>query len=260
MKRHFKLIKLFWTTTIAAALEYRLNFLFAAISSLGGLIGSLFGLSLFYRNSYQFAGWNWEQSLLLVGVFTFLEGIATTFLAGSLGKIYKHVEQGTLDFILLKPVSSQFWLSTHSLSIWGIPDILFGLSVILYAGSKLGLGPMNYLAGILPIVSAIMILYSIWFMMSATSIWFTKIYNLTEVLKGLLEAGRFPIAAYPSAYQFFFTFIIPIGFITTVPAEAILNRISGGTSVISLLIASLLFIISNRFWIFALKFYTSASS
>lgn len=260
MKRHFKLIKLFWTTTIAAALEYRLNFLFAAISSLGGLIGSLFGLSLFYRNSYQFAGWNWEQSLLLVGIFTLLEGIATTFLAGSLGKIYKHVEQGTLDFILLKPVSSQFWLSTHSLSIWGIPDILFGLSVILYAGSKLGLGPMNYLAGILPIVSAIMILYSIWFMMSATSIWFTKIYNLTEVLKGLLEAGRFPIAAYPSAYQFFFTFIIPIGFITTVPAEAILNRVSSETSIISLLIASLLFIISNRFWIFALKFYTSASS
>jgi len=260
MKRHFKLIRLFWSTTIAAALEYRLNFLFASISSLGGLAGSVFGLSLFYRNSYQFAGWNWEQSLLLVGVFTFLEGIATTFLAGSLGKIYKHVEQGTLDFILLKPVSSQFWLSTHSLSIWGIPNILFGLSVILYAGSKLGLGPINYLAGILPIVSAIMILYSIWFMMSATSIWFTKIYNLTEVLKGLLEAGRFPIAAYPSAYQFFFTFIIPIGFITTVPAEAILNRVSSGTSIVSLLIASLLFIISNRFWRFALKFYTSASS
>ncbi len=260
MKRHFKLIRLFWSTTIAAALEYRLNFVFAAISSLGGLIGSLFGLSLFYRNSYQFAGWNWEQSLLLVGIFTLLEGIATTFLAGSLGKIYKHVEQGTLDFILLKPVSSQFWLSTHSLSIWGIPNILFGLSVVLYAGSKLGLGPINYLAGILPIASAIMILYSIWFMMSATSIWFTKIYNLTEVLKGLLEAGRFPLAAYPSAYQFFFTFIIPIGFITTVPAEAILNRISSETSIISLLIASLLFIISSRFWIFALKFYTSASS
>ena len=260
MKRHFKLIRMFWSTTIAAALEYRLNFLFATISSLGGLAGSLFGLSLFYRNSYQFAGWNWEQSLLLVGIFTFLEGIATTFLAGSLGKIYKHIEQGTLDFILLKPISSQFWLSTHSLSIWGIPNILFGLSVILYAGSKLGLGPINYLAGVLPIVSAIVILYSIWFMMSATSIWFTKIYNLTEVLKGLLEAGRFPIAAYPSAYQFFFTFIIPIGFITTVPAEAILNRISSGTSIISLLIASLLFIISNRFWRFALKFYTSASS
>ena len=260
MKRHFKLIRLFWSTTIAAALEYRLNFLFATISSLGGLMGSLFGLSLFYRNSYQFASWNWEQSLLLVGVFTFLEGIATTFLAGSLGKIYKHIEQGTLDFILLKPISSQFWLSTHSLSIWGIPNILFGLSVILYAGSKLGLGPTNYLAGILPIASAIMILYSIWFMMSATSIWFTKIYNLTEVLKGLLEAGRFPIAAYPSAYQFFFTFIIPIGFITTVPAEAILNRVSSGTSIISFLIASLLFIVSNRFWRFALKFYTSASS
>jgi ABC-2 type transport system permease protein len=260
MKRHFKLIQLFWSTAIAAAMEYRLNFAFSAISSLGGLIGSLFGLSLFYRGSYQFSGWSWEQSLLLVGVFTFLEGFATTFLAGSLGKLFKHVEQGTLDFILLKPISSQFWLSTHSISIWGIPNLVFGLSVILYAGTKLGLGPIDYLAGVPPIASAIMILYSLWFVMSATSIWFTKIYNLTEVLKGLLEAGRFPMAAYPAAYQFFFTFVVPIGFITTVPTEAILGRVSAGKAGISLLVASFLFFIANRFWKFALRFYTSASS
>ncbi len=260
MKRHFRLIRLFWSTAIAAAMEYRLNFWFAAVSSLGGLAGSLFGLSLFYRGDYQFAGWSWEESLLLVGIFTLLEGIATTFLAGSLGKIFKHVEQGTLDFILLKPISSQFWLSTHSISIWGIPNILFGLSVILYAGSKLGLGPIDYLAGLPPIASAVMILYSLWFVMSATSIWFTKIYNLTEVLKGLLEAGRFPMAAYPAAYQFFFTFVVPIGFITTVPAEAILGRISATTAATSLLTAGVLFFISNRFWKFALRFYTSASS
>ncbi len=260
MKRYFKLIRLFWSTAIAAAMEYRLNFWFAAVSSLGGLIGSLFGLSLFYRGQYQFSGWSWEEALLLVGIFTLLEGIATTFLAGSLGKLFKHVEQGTLDFILLKPISSQFWLSTHSVSIWGIPNILFGMSVVLYAGTKLNLGPLNYLAGIPSIVSAVMILYSLWFVMSASSIWFTKIYNLTEVLRGLLEAGRFPMAAYPAAYQFFFTFVVPIGFITTIPAESILGRVSIDTTGVSLLIAGLLLFLSNRFWRFALRFYTSASS
>lgn len=260
MARHFKLIRLFWSTTIAAAMEYRLNFWFAAMTSLGGLAGSIFSLSLFYSKQYQFLGWRWEESLLLVGVFTLLEGITTTFLAGSLGKMFKHVQEGTLDFILLKPISSQFWLSTHSLSIWGIPNILFGLGVILYSGTKLNLAPTAYFAGILPIASATLILYSLWFVMSASSIWFTKIYNLTEVLKGLLEAGRFPMAAYPAAYQFFFTFIVPIGFITTVPAEAILGRLSLQAAITSLFVASLLFVFSNKFWRFALRFYTSASS
>jgi ABC-2 type transport system permease protein len=76
----------------------------------------------------------------------------------------------------------------------------------------------------------------------------------------MLEAGRFPIAAYPAAYQFFFTFVVPIGFITTVPTEAILGRMSGETAGLSLLIAGVLFVISNQFWRFALRFYTSASS
>jgi hypothetical protein len=35
MKRYWKVLQLFWATAIAAELEYRLNFLLAALSSLG---------------------------------------------------------------------------------------------------------------------------------------------------------------------------------------------------------------------------------
>ncbi len=55
------MLKLFWGTSIAAELEYRTNFLVAAFTSLGGLAGSLFGLFLFYRTGYTFAGWRWEE-------------------------------------------------------------------------------------------------------------------------------------------------------------------------------------------------------
>ncbi len=68
------------------------------------------------------------------------------------------------------------------------------------------------------------ILYSLWFILGATSIWFVKIYNVTEVLRGLLEAGRYPMVAYPAVYRFFFTFIVPVAFLTTVPAQAMLDR------------------------------------
>ncbi len=260
IKRHFGILQRFWGAAIAAELEYRINFLIASLSSLGNLAGSLFGLFLFYQTGYTFEGWSWEEALVVLGIFTILQGFSATFLAPNLNQIVKQVQEGTLDFVLLKPISSQFWLSTRTVSPWGFPDLFFGGVIIFYAGQQLGIPLSAYLLSLIPLAFGLMSLYSLWFMLGATSIWFVKIYNVTEVLRGLLEAGRFPMVAYPAAYRFFFTFVIPVAFLTTVPAEALLARteLSWIAGAGGLAIALLLF--SKWFWSFALRFYTSASS
>ncbi|MEH2434797.1 MAG: ABC transporter permease [Nostoc sp.] len=260
MQRYLKVLRLFWSAAIAAELEYRINFFIATLSSLGNLAGSLFGLFLFYRTGYTFSGWSWEAALVVLGIFTLLQGFSATFLASNLNRIVRHVQEGTLDFILLKPIRSQFWLSTHTLSPWGLPDIIFGSIIIGYAGKRLGVGIDDYLLGLLPLLFSFVILYSLWFMLGATSIWFVKIYNATEVLRGLLEAGRYPIAAYPTAYRFFFTFVMPVAFLTTVPAQALLGRSDISWLIGAAILAVALFFASTWFWRFALRFYTSASS
>ncbi|NJK64692.1 MAG: ABC transporter permease [Synechococcaceae cyanobacterium SM2_3_1] len=259
-KSYSRLLLLFWQTSLAAELEYRTNFLLAALSSLGGIAGSLFGLFLFYREDYTFQGWQWEEALLVLATFTFLQGVSSSVFNPNLNRIVQQVQQGTLDFVLLKPISSQFWLSARVLSPWGLPDIVFALLLILYAGSDLKLPLTAYVLGLLPLGFGLISLYSLWFVLGATSIWFVKIYNVTEVLRGLVEAGRFPMAAYPAAYRVFFTFVVPIAFLTTIPAETLLGRteatwiLGSGGLALGLLIAS------HYFWRFALRFYTSASS
>jgi len=260
MRRYFKILRLFWSTAIATELEYRLNFAIATVTSIANLIGSLFGLSLFYRTGYTFDGWNWQEATIVLGLFTLLQGFSATFLVPNLNSIVKQVEQGTLDFVLLKPISSQFWLSTKTISPWGLPDLLFGTILILYAGNKLGLTWSGYLASFIPLSFGIVILYSLWFILGATSIWFVKVYNVTEVLRGLLEAGRYPMVAYPTIYRFFFTFVVPVAFLTTVPAQAMLNRSEISWTIGAAILAGALFLFSIFFWRFALRFYTSASS
>jgi len=260
MQRYLKVLRLFWGAAIASELEYRINFLVATLTSLGNLAGSLFGLFLFYRTGYTFNGWSWEAALVVLGIFTLLQGFSATFLASNLNRIVRHVQEGTLDFILLKPIRSQFWLSTHTLSPWGLPDLIFGSIIIGYAGKRLGVGINGYLLGVLPLLFSFVILYSLWFMLGSMSIWFVKIYNVTEVLRGLLEAGRYPIAAYPTAYRFFFTFVMPVAFLTTVPAQALLGRSEISWLIGAAILAVVLFFVSTWFWRFALRFYTSASS
>ncbi len=145
-------------------------------------------------------------------------------------------------------------------SPWGLVDIGFGLLLILYAGIQLHLPAWAYALGLLPLLLGLIILYSLWFMLGATSIWFVKIYNVTEVLRGLVEAGRFPIVAYPVAYRVFFTFVVPVAFLTTIPAETLLGRAQWPWLLGSALLAAGLLWGSHLFWRFALRFYTSASS
>lgn len=260
MGRYLRTLSLFWRTSVAAEMEYRSNFVLACLSSVGNLVGSVFSLFLFYRGDYQFAGWSWEESLMVMGVFTLLAGYTNTFLTPNLNRIVMHVEDGTLDFVLLKPIDSQLWVSLRQLSPWGVPDLVFGLGLVGYSALRLDVAPSSLLTALVPFAFGMVTLYSLWFFLASTSIWFVKIYNATEVLHGLLDAGRYPMSAYPAAYRFFFTFIVPVAFLTTVPAEAALGRGQAPWVVGAALLSAALFLACRTFWRLALRSYTSASS
>lgn len=255
-----RLIMTFWRSSVEAEMEYRLNFAIATLTSFINLAGAIFSLSLFYRNRQSFEGWTWPEALLVVALFTLLDGFANTLLSPNLSRIVTLVQKGTLDFVLLKPIDSQLWLSTRNLGLGGIPNLIFGVLLLLYAGHRLGLSPQAYALGLAPIALAATILYAMWFIVGTTTIWFTKIWNATEVLRSFLEAGKYPLSAYAAAYQFFFVFVLPVAFLTTVPAQVMLGRSSARWMLAEACIAAVLFLSSRIFWRFALRSYTSASS
>jgi ABC-2 type transport system permease protein len=258
--RLLRVLRLYQSTSVLAELEYRWNFVLALLSSFGNLAGSWFGLSLFYRSGAPFPGWSWEQSLLVLGVFTMMAGFSATILTPNLNRIVMHVQEGTLDFVLLKPLDAQFQVSLRAFSPWGLPDVLFGFGVVVYAAFHVGVTFTGALLAAFAMACALVILYALWFGIATTSIWFTKIYNATEVLRGLVDAGRYPLAAYPAVFRLVFTFVVPVAFLTTVPVDALLSRVSTTALGGSFVLAVVLFAASRWFWRYALQSYTSASS
>ncbi len=260
MIRYLHVLGLFWLTSIIAEMEYRTNFALAAVVSLGHIAGSVFALYLLYRQGYEPGGWPFTHALLVIAFFTLMEGFTNTFLRRNLNRIVSHVREGTLDYILLKPVDSQFWLSTRNLSTWGVPNLVYGLLLVGWVGQAEGFGPTAYLAGIVPMLLALVVLYGLWFILATTSLWFVKIENVTHVLHNLLSAGRYPVPAYPEMLQFIFKFVVPVAFMTTAPAEVMLGRDPWFWTLTAAAISVVLVLLSRAWWKFALRFYTSASS
>ncbi|WP_320676725.1 ABC transporter permease [Prochlorococcus sp. MIT 1300] len=231
-------------------------------ATIGNLLGSIFLLSLFYTSGSTLGGWSWEASLIVLGIYTLLESVIYIILQPNLSRIVRHVQNGTLDFVLLKPVDSQLWLSFRVVSPWGIPSFLAGICLIFYglATSNINLSIGNFLWFSLLMLNSLAILYSLWFLLATTSIWFVKIWNVTEVLRSTLVAGRYPIYAYPFMLRAIFTFVIPIAFLTTFPAEAILGYVSTDKIIASVAVSIISIYFTRWFWRYALRFYTSASS
>ena len=107
---------------------------------------------------------------------------------------------------------------------------------------------------------SICILYSLWFFISTTTIWFVKTWNAIEVLRSFLYIGRFPLNSFSLSIRLFFSIVIPIAFITTIPSEVFLGLSQMWKILLEVIVTTVFVMTSRKFWLFALKFYSSASS
>ena len=260
--KYLKVYKKFLHTSLAAELEYKTNILIDFITSILSLIGSIFLLSIFFQNNESIGGWEFKQALIIQGIYTILNGITNTLFNPNLTEIVKHVREGTLDFVLLKPVDSQFFISFKKIAPSGFLEILLGFSLLSYCIK------INYISlnlsfltlSLVTIICSICILYSLWFFISTTTIWFVKTWNATEVLRSFLYIGRFPLNSFSLSLRIFFSVFIPIAFITTIPSEVFLGLSQSWKIFLEVVITLIFLFTSRKFWLFALKFYSSASS
>jgi ABC-2 type transport system permease protein len=97
-------------------------------------------------------------------------------------------------------------------------------------------------------------------MLTTTAFWWVRVNNMMELFNAFFVAGRFPITAFPIWVRVILTFIVPIAFITTVPASAAVGRLDWPMALGSLAIAAGFLLLSHLFWRWAVANYTSASS
>ena len=262
LKKYLRTYSFFLYTSLASELEYKTNIIIDFITALLSLVGSIFLLSIFFQDSSIIGGWKFEQALIIQGIYTVLNGITNTWFNPNLTEIVKNIREGTLDFVLLKPIDSQFFISFKKISPSGLLEIILGFALLIYSLkiNQISLNLMFLLFSLLTIFCSILILYSIWFLISTTTIWFVKTWNATEVLRSFLYLGRFPLNSFSFSLRIFFSIFIPIAFITTIPSEVFLGVAQSWKIILQILISGVFIIISRRFWLFALKYYTSASS
>jgi ABC-2 type transport system permease protein len=81
-----------------------------------------------------------------------------------------------------------------------------------------------------------------------------------ELFQGIYQAGRWPVGIYPNWLRTELTFLVPVAFAVTVPAEALTARLTWQTLLGAAGLATFLLVLSRWVWKTGLRHYSGASA
>ncbi len=241
-------------------LAYRLNGVLIIANLTANVIVVIALLEITFSRTNVVGDWTKPQIFLFYGVFLLIDSIFDAFFGSSLQKISDLIEDGNLDLVLTKPANALFLVSFRDFYVIQIINIIFSFLIVGYAFQQLGiaLALTQIVIFIFLILSGLMIYYSIYLILATIS-FYTIRTPFTELLESLTGVMRFPLNIFGNSVKLLFTFVLPLIFIVTVPAQVLLGSIDHLTF-IAPIVAALLFTIAIKFWKLSIKRYSSASS
>ena len=260
--RTFRLAWLYFRIGSMNELQYRANFFIQLLQS-GVAVGTaLVVLALVYSQTPELNGWSESEVLVVMGIQIMLGGVIRMTIQPNMQRLMEEVRDGKLDFALTKPEDSQVLVSVRDVRIWQSVDIVAGAAVIGYgiAGLETEVGITDALLFPVVLAAGASLIYCFLLGLSTLAFWVVNMWTLMELFEGVYQTGRFPVGIYPGWLRISVTFLVPIAFAITVPAEAVTSRLDWQTMALALTFAALLFAFTRWWWRFALRHYTGASA
>ena len=253
---------LFFKVGVLNELQYRVNFVVQLFQSAIALVVGLLVLALVYSHTDELNGWSQSELLCVLGIQILMGGAIKTYIQPNMMRLIEDVRDGKLDYALTKPEDSQVLVSIREVRIWQVVDLFAGFVVLGFGLSRIttDVGPVDALAfGVALLFGAVMI-YCFWLVIATGAFWVVNMWHAVELFDGIFQTGRWPVGIYPGWLRYSVTFLVPIAFAVTVPAQAVTSRLEWPTLLLAAAFAVVLFAFTRWFWRFGLRRYSGASA
>ena len=261
MSRYWRVYKQFFLSSLQRELEFRANFVAKILQNCVWIVFFLLIVLVIYRNTDSVAGWNRGDAFALAAT-VFLLGSFSHALFFSLTEIPEQVRRGTLDFVVTKPIDSQFWVGLRRFNFDQIGAIVAGVAMLVY-GVTTSTHHASFLAWTCYTVlfACAIVLYNSFMMILMTlGIWLVRVDNLWVLGETVQQIARYPMDIFQPGMKSFLTFTLPLAFLAYVPASQLVRGPDFPMLIIGAVWSIGLALAARVYWKFAMKHYSSASS
>jgi ABC-2 type transport system permease protein len=220
-----------------------------------------FFLFLFFllKGTNNLAGYNLNQTIFFYLTFNIVD-VISQFIFREVYRFRPLLVSGDFDLVLVKPQSALFRVlmgGADVIDLITIPPLFYAT---FYIGEMLNPSFWQTILYIFLLINSLIIATSFYIAVLGLGIITLEIDNTVMLYRDVSKLGIFPVDIYKQPIKAIVTFLIPIGIMVTLPAKVLMGLVSAKGVVTAFLIAALFLFIALRFWKYALRFYTSASS
>ncbi|GAA3644517.1 ABC transporter permease [Nonomuraea antimicrobica] len=214
---------LLWTWTRAAA-AYPVSF--ALMTLLGFVIAALdvAVILIIFANTTTLAGFSREEVLFLYGAASLSFTVCDTFVS-NLDRVGQHIKAGTLDTVLIRPVSAWIQLTTDRFNATRVGRIVQAGLVLGYAVAELGIDGRR--AWMIPVMvlTGIVIFASLWTIGGALQFALTEAPEVVNAFTyGSQQLSQYPLSVYGRDLVKGVTYVLPLAYVNWQPGLYALGR------------------------------------
>ena len=260
--RHLRLWRRFLTQAVVRETHYRAHFVTTLLVGLVQLGLGIVPILLLFGFTEEMHGWSRAEVITLVGAYQIITGLMAAFVAPNLDRMTAYITEGELDAVLLRPVSSQFYLTLRWINVAELSNVASGIVVLVIGLVQSGISPNvgQILQAFVLAACGVVLLASVWSAMSFLAFWLQSVNPIGAIYLNLVEAGRYPLVFFPAVVRTFLTFAFPVAFATTFPVEALAGDLGWGPVAGGIALSVVAVTLVRMLWRRGLRSYASASS
>lgn len=268
-QRYWRVFGTFFRNAFVRETSFRSNFIITLVTRGFWFVVQILLFDLIYRQVPKINDWTRAEYFGFMATGMLVNAIVETFFMPNCARFSELIRTGDLDFVLLKPIDTQFLVSLEKLELAMVLQMIFAAGLLIYSVIQVGnpVQPVAIILYLFLLVAAVTFFYSLMIGLAATSIFFGRNQGLLDFWFYVTIFARYPSSIYSGSptgevLRFAFSYVVPILLVVTVPARVLLGKTLEPTwlSGLTLLAGAISFVVARMIFQWSLRHYRSASS
>jgi ABC-2 type transport system permease protein len=260
--KKLKTLQLIWKyikLNIQKDFAYRMDSIFTFISANSYIVIFIASLTFVYKDGFSIGGYSYDELFVLLILAQTWWMLNVVFVRKSMQLLATSINDGTLDFYLLKPMRFRALLPFLAFDTRHIWPLLVCFTLFIWKAFPHIMNVPQILLICVYLITSVVIIYSFTLFFVSLTFWVGRNNVIFDMTTEFPELIKLPTTFFTGIAAFIFTYIIPVTLIANPVYQVVFDVIDVKLLVLTILYSIIVLVASNIFWTISLRKYVSAS-
>ena len=268
--RYWRVWLMFLKVSLSREMIFRLNFLIEVVTTCFWIAAQLLLFQIIFGHVSKIRDWSQPEYYGFMATGMLINAFVEMLFMPNCANLSEQIRTGNLDFALVKPIDTQFFVSFQTVDMSLLAQVAVSLGLLAYSvtASHVTVTLVSALMYVFLVAVAVGFFYGMMIALASAAVFMGRNQGLYDFWFYVTSFARYPGDMYRQGFVgeifwFGFSFIIPILLVVTVPSRVFLQKSlspNGWVVVIAPVLTALTLWGSRRVFLWSLSHYRSASS